>query len=356
MPSPHMDVYIVRRANDDSALAAAAYGAGVRLYDHRLRDFHDWRHRKDVAHAEIMGPEGMADYLYDRETLWNKVEELETRKDAQLARRVILALPCELGPEERLELVREYVAEQFVSKGMVADIALHNPDLAKGKDHRNFHAHILLTLRKAGPDGLYRTKTREWNSRALIPEWRAAWADHQTRALQRAGHQVVLNRKTLKPETQLQHPLPRNLQLETLPEFKLGREFKPDSPQWNTLDERLARNITRAAAVRRRVERKKQRFLELKEDLYRRKAFLMGSPGAEFIQNERAYPDKRSLLHVEGRLWLLMSIEDKLFYWDVFCRGFEAAVRLQRKRFKRKWEKDRAKERTRERSRERFKF
>jgi len=51
-------------------------------------------------------------------------------------------LPKELDREKQIELVRNYVKENFVNVGMCADIAIHD------KNDGNPHAHILLTMRK----------------------------------------------------------------------------------------------------------------------------------------------------------------------------------------------------------------
>ena len=144
----------------------------------------DFRRRRGVAHTEILLPNGSASWLADRERLWNCVETMERRIDAQLAREINLALPHELDPGQRLELLRGFVCEQFVARGMVADIAIHHPVPEKGDDPRNVHAHILLTLRQATAEGLRRVKTREWNSDACLLAWRRAWAEHQNRWLQ----------------------------------------------------------------------------------------------------------------------------------------------------------------------------
>ena len=106
----------------------------------------------------------------------------------------------------------------------------------------------------------------------------------------------------------------------------------------------MARNISRAATVRRRIERKKVLFADAKDELQRRIAFLEGFVGADLLQTQRDKPDTRSLFHLQERLKLLMMLEDQLFWWDVWVRGFEAAVRRQRKRFHKKWLRDRKKE------------
>lgn len=178
-------------------MAAAAYRAGARLNDERRGEVQDFSRRRGVAHAEILLPEGGAPWLADRERLWNHVEAMEKRADAQLAREINMALPHELSGADRLALVRAFVREQFTSRGMVADIAIHEPVPEKGDDPRNHHAHILLTLRQGEAHGLRRVKTREWNSDAMLTGWRAAWEAHQNRALERAGHRVRVDHRSL---------------------------------------------------------------------------------------------------------------------------------------------------------------
>ena len=153
--------------------------SGERLYDARVKDYANYGWRKDVAHSEILAPEGTPDYLLNRQTLWKKVEESENRKDSQLAWSLVIGMPHELNHQERVELLRGFVQENYVSQGMIADIALHKPDLEKSADVRHHHAHVLLTLRKVGKDGFYRTKTREWNSHQNAVQWCKSWADHQ---------------------------------------------------------------------------------------------------------------------------------------------------------------------------------
>ena len=123
--------------------------------------------------------------MHDRSQLWNAVEAVERRKDAQLAREIQLSLPHELTAEQRKELVVGFVQEQFVDHGMIAGIALHAPS-AKG-DQRNHHAHVMLTMRELTGEG-FGNKERDWNSPDLLEQWREQWALHQNRALERHGY------------------------------------------------------------------------------------------------------------------------------------------------------------------------
>jgi len=181
----------------DNAVAAAAYRAGEKLHDTRSGQTQDYSRKQGIAHREIIVPEGGALWLADREKLWNTVERMERRADAQLAREINLALPHELSAEARRELVQAYIRTQFTSRGMVADFALHDPVPARGDHPQNFHAHIMLTLRQATKAGLHEVKTREWNSRALLGEWRTAWQDQANLALERAGHHARIDHRSL---------------------------------------------------------------------------------------------------------------------------------------------------------------
>jgi hypothetical protein len=181
----------------DNAVAAAAYRAGEKLRDDKQGRAQDYSQRPGVAHREIIVPEGGAAWLADREKLWNTVERMEHRADAQLAREINIALPHELTGDQRREMVQSYIRAQFTARGMVADFALHDPVPARGDDPRNFHAHIMLTLRKATGAGLHEVKTREWNSREVLKGWREAWQSHANRALEQAGKRERIDHRTL---------------------------------------------------------------------------------------------------------------------------------------------------------------
>lgn len=190
----HLRSKIVSRSKGQSVVAAAAYRAGERLYDERYGQTHDYT-RKVVSHREIMLPEGAPDRLLDRATLWNEVEASERRKDAQLAREIEVALPRELTPEQRLELVRQFIGEQFVSRGMIADFAIHAPCASDGGEAP--HAHILLTMREVGPQGFGRKQT-EWNSRTLFESWREAWETTVNTRLAELGHEARIDRRSYR--------------------------------------------------------------------------------------------------------------------------------------------------------------
>ncbi|MAS36074.1 MAG: hypothetical protein CL610_18850 [Anaerolineaceae bacterium] len=167
-----------------SALAAASYRSGEPLRDQQQEKTFDYSGREDVVHTEILAPDHAPEWAYNREVLHNTVEAAEKRKDAQLLRSLIIGLPRELTLEQNIELLREHVQEQFVARGMIADIAIHDKESSDGG--RNPHAHVLLTLRDVTADG-FDKKNRAWNHPGLVETWRNAWEQKQNEHLAAAG-------------------------------------------------------------------------------------------------------------------------------------------------------------------------
>jgi len=144
------------------------------------------------------------------------VEASEKRRDAQLCREVEVALPKELSREKQNELVRGFVREQFVSRGMVADVAIHRGD------ENNPHAHVLLTTREVSPEGFGR-KAREWNGREVLEGWRREWAERANRELERAGlreridHRSFASRGIDRELTRHEGPAVRQMEARGIP-------------------------------------------------------------------------------------------------------------------------------------------
>lgn len=178
-----------------SVTASAAYRNGEELKDDRTGVTYDYTRKRGVIGSEIMLPPGAPDWMRDRGQLWNAVEKVEKRADAQLARDHILTLPHELSVEQRRELTRAFVQEQFVDKGYAADIAWHAPH-GKG-DERNFHAHVMVVMRRIDGDGFARTKDRPPDGKHPAAQWKAdllaqreAWATAGADRLAEAGFEI----------------------------------------------------------------------------------------------------------------------------------------------------------------------
>ena len=194
----HLSIKIISRGKGKSAVAASAYRSGEKIKNEYDGIVHDFTRKGGIAHTEILLPENAPQEFLDRGTLWNSVEKIEKSKNSQLAREIEVALPKELDREKQIELIREYVKENFVKVGMCADIALHD------KNDGNPHCHILLTMRPLNEDttwgakskkeyildengekiklknGNYKTRkinTTDWNEQDKAEEWRKTWAD-----------------------------------------------------------------------------------------------------------------------------------------------------------------------------------
>jgi len=171
-------VSTISRGAGKSAVASAAYRAGEKIKNERDGIEHDYTKKTGIKHSEILTPENAPEWTRDREKLWNAVEESEKRKDARLAREIIVALPKELNEENQKELIRNYTKETFVSQGMIADIAIHD------KGDGNPHAHILVTDRPITESGFDSKKNRDWNTEESLEKWRKSWANHANRYLE----------------------------------------------------------------------------------------------------------------------------------------------------------------------------
>ena len=215
----HIPVSIIKRSAGRSAVAAAAYRSGTKLTNEWDGMTHDYTRKGGIVHAEIMLPAHAPRSFADRSILWNSVEQIEKARDSQLAREIEAALPRELSGEQQLALVRAYVKDNFVDKGMCADFAIHD------KGTGNPHVHIMLTLRPLKengqwgakcrkaydldengqriPDGKggwknHREDTTDWNDKENVEIWRAAWAAYTNRALESAGRPERIDHRSYK--------------------------------------------------------------------------------------------------------------------------------------------------------------
>ena len=151
----HLSSKFISRAKGSSAVAAAAYRHAAKMVNERQMQTVSYESKSNVAHAEVALPRDVPSWLTDKlagkgpdqqaEALWNAVEKFEKRKDAQLARETVIALPKELTAEQNIKLAREFIAN-LTERGQVADWAFHN-------EPGNPHVHIMTTLRGLTEDG-----------------------------------------------------------------------------------------------------------------------------------------------------------------------------------------------------------
>jgi len=197
----HLSASIVKRSAGRSVTAAAAYRAAAKIEDITTGLVHDYTRKKGVDYSEIISPISASlgnEWLTDRQELWNKIEEVERRKDAQLAREITLAIPRELSRPEQIALVREYVQTNYVAAGMVADVNLHH------LNGDNPHAHILLTMRnlQTTPEGIveFGLKNTHWNSKDLLLTHRKSWEEIANKYLANYGSDLKIDCRSLKEQ------------------------------------------------------------------------------------------------------------------------------------------------------------
>ena len=220
MPCPDFDVSIVQRCENMSAVNSSAYLSASKLFCEYDQEHKDYRSKQnELFHAELMLPVNAPPEYADREKLWNSAEAVETQWNSQLARKMRFALPREVPPDQWIEMVRQYCQEQFVSRGMCVDFAIHDP---KPPGH-NPHAHLLLTMRSLDEEGRWLPKSRkeyildeagnrirdasgrwksrkimtnDWNNLGNCETWRHAWETIQNEYLERNGRPERISLKS----------------------------------------------------------------------------------------------------------------------------------------------------------------
>jgi Ti-type conjugative transfer relaxase TraA len=189
----HLSAKIVSRKEGQSAVASAAYRAAENLYDERIGKVFDYTRKQGVEYSEILAPPEAPAWVHDRQSLWNMVERVEKRKDAQLAREIEIGLPRELSADQQVALLRDFVKTNFVSAGMIADVSLHLDN------EKNPHGHVMLSTRNITPDG-FGQKRRDWNARTELINWRESWANTANQHLAQAGLDIRIDHRTLEAQ------------------------------------------------------------------------------------------------------------------------------------------------------------
>ena len=186
----HFSVKNISRSDGRSAVACSAYRSGEKLIDDRQGKEQDYTRKTGVEFTKIYAPEDTNPELLDRNQLWNKVEQVENRKNSQLAREFEIAFPHELNAEQRQSMLNDLCQDIVKRHGVVVDAAIHAPHTKSGSDERNYHAHIMFTTRSIDEHGDLGKKTREFNDNGKqeVEFWRENFADLSNKHLARAGY------------------------------------------------------------------------------------------------------------------------------------------------------------------------
>ncbi len=213
MAITHFTPQLISRGDGRSAVLSAAYRHCARMEHEAEARTVDYSNKRNLAHEEFLLPPDAPDWarelIADRsvagavEAFWNKVEAFEKRADAQFAKEFVIALPVELGREQNVALMRQFVFEQALARGQVADWVYHD-------EPANPHVHLMTSLRSLteagfgpkkvaviGPDGQpLRTANgkiqyRLWaGEKTEFLQQRTAWLDLQNHHLALAGLEI----------------------------------------------------------------------------------------------------------------------------------------------------------------------
>jgi len=223
----HLHIKYLKRSKGDSVVGFASYCSGEKLYSRYDGQPH-YHKRLDVLFKTILLPPNAPEVYKNRESLWNAVE-LAEGKNGQLARTIDLELPRQLSRDEQTEMLLTYVKKEFVSRGMCADIAVHD------KGTGNPHAHIILTLREIDERGKWQPKwrknylldetgnkiydpqtkryecgpsipTNDWNDRENAEIWRKEWAELWNREYERKGIKERVTHESYKRQGKKRKP------------------------------------------------------------------------------------------------------------------------------------------------------
>ena len=222
----HFTLKPVSRGTGASVVAKAAYHSGERLSDSYYGNVHDYTKKVGIVYKEIFLPPHASERLKDRETLWNEVEQVEKNKRAQLANNFEIALMNEFTMDENIMLTKLFVQEQFVARGMIADVAIHDPPRILGEEP-NPHIHVMCPMRPLNEDGGWGIKQKKeivldengqpvigsngkpkeraysvtgWNSKETLQDYRKAWADIVNDFAELKGLSVRVDHRTLKEQ------------------------------------------------------------------------------------------------------------------------------------------------------------
>jgi Ti-type conjugative transfer relaxase TraA len=203
----------IGRSTGGVAVRTAAYNARASITDERTGELYYFKHRDQPESHEVLLPEGADPALAESSALWNAAEVAEKRKDAQVARELVIALPAnhEVSHEDRVAMVRSFAQEHFVSRGLGVQVDIHGPHVGdEASETANHHAHLLITTRRIEGDRLSAKKARDLDpevksmgGRPAVTDgetWGALWRDHQNRYFIEHGMEVRVDQVSAVPQ------------------------------------------------------------------------------------------------------------------------------------------------------------
>ena len=254
----HFHVTQIKRSAGQSAVAAAAYRSGEKLHSEYYGEDSDYTHKGGVICSEILLPSHVPSSFSDRETLWNEVEKAERGKKAQLAYSFDIALQNEFSKEENIDLARQFLLDNFVSRGMVVDFAVHSPDKEDG-GIQNPHFHVMCPIRpldehgrwgnkqrreyvldehgerirdEAGNDMFNAVPTTDWGKPETLEFWRKQWAQLCNARFAEKGLDCRIDHRSFERQGVEQIPTQHEGPTVRAMEAKGIRTYKGDLNRW----------------------------------------------------------------------------------------------------------------------------
>lgn len=155
----HVSVSKISKAKGGSAVAHSAYISGEKEYSEADAKFKKYGHEDRVGFNQVFLCENAPQEYENHEVLWNAVEKAEKAGNAEVARKINVALPKELSPDKNIELSKK-IGRYFANQGMCIEIAVHNLEREEGKEY-NPHAHGEATVRAIREDGSWAPKSKK---------------------------------------------------------------------------------------------------------------------------------------------------------------------------------------------------
>lgn len=197
MANYHLEIGIISRGKGRSIASAISYASRSTIHDHYL-DKTYCNPKNDLIFRNIYLPVNAPPEFSDLQNLCDEIDKTESRYDARTARTFIGSLPNELPADELIQIVQEFVEENFVSQDLCAIVAIHEGRNKKHPLKNNPHAHIIVPTRTLDEKGFYKKKDRKYNSKKYVHIWREEWARVQNRAYERNGLDIRVSHESLE--------------------------------------------------------------------------------------------------------------------------------------------------------------
>jgi Ti-type conjugative transfer relaxase TraA len=211
----------VQRSKGQSSCHKGAYNARDKIYDLRQEKNFDYSDRGDCAYHAVLLPEGASEKYKNISELWNTIEAIENRKDSQVAKEMVLALPDDavITLQDRIAMTRSFVKKYFVDDGLICQLDIHEPHSKGNKDNwktredhedgKNWHAHVLITTRRC-TDEIFGLKAAELDVDvrkgkvvSTDKQWGLLWGNHQNKYFKDNGIDLAVDPVGVVPQIHL---------------------------------------------------------------------------------------------------------------------------------------------------------